>query len=109
VHKTSIWQLLTSQRANLPCTAIQISCKIHQRIPVSSEGERRETPVATTHGLRMAEAAGDIPAVIGGLGRWARNKTIYRTLGVAGQKDFRSGEDFMKDAASRRARDMCVR
>jgi hypothetical protein len=70
-------QLLTSQRVNLPCTAIQISRKIHQRIPVSSEGERRETPVATAHGLRMAEAAGDIP-VVGGLGRCGRNKTIYR-------------------------------
>ena len=56
----------------------------------------------------MAEAAGDIPVVVGGLGRYGRNKSIYRTLGVAGQKDFRSGEDFMKDAASRRARDMCV-
>jgi hypothetical protein len=56
----------------------------------------------------MAEAAGDIPVVVGGLGRYGRSKTIYRTLGLAGQKDFRSGEDFMKDAASRRARDMCA-
>jgi len=51
---------------------------------------------------------GDIPVVVGGLGRYGRSKTIYRTLGLAGQKDFRSGEDFMKDAASRRARDMCA-
>jgi hypothetical protein len=45
----------------------------------------------------MAEAAGDIPVVVGGLGRYGRSKTIYRTLGLAGQKDFRSGEDFMQD------------
>jgi len=55
----------------------------------------------------MAKAASDIP-VVEGLGRCGRNKAIYRTLGVAEQKDFRSDEDFMKDAASRRARDMCV-
>ena len=49
----------------------------------------------------MAEAAGDVPVVVGGLGRCDRYKSTYRTLGVAGQKDFRSGKDFMKDAASR--------
>ena len=46
--------------------------------------------VVTTHGLRMAEAAGDIPIIVGGLGRCERHKMIYQTIGVAGQKDFRS-------------------
>ena len=100
--------IINQSKGKLPCAAIQISRKTHQRIPVFSEGERRETPVATTYGLRMAEAAGDIPVVVGGLGRCGRNKTIHRTLGVAEQNGFRSGEDFMKDTASRRARDMCV-
>ncbi len=49
----------------------------------------------------MAEAAGNVPVVVGGLGRCDRYKSTYRTLGVAGHKDFRSGKDFMKDAASR--------
>jgi hypothetical protein len=50
----------------------------------------------------MAEAAGEIPIVVGGLGRYHRCKRIYRTLGLAGQTDFRSGKDLMKDAVSRR-------
>lgn len=53
----------------------------------------------------MAEAADDIPVVVGGLGRNNRCESIYRTLGVAGQKNFRSGKDFMKDVASRSTRD----
>lgn len=64
--------------------------------------------VVTTHGLRMAEAAGDIPIIVGGLGRCERYKTIYRTKGLAGQKDFRSGGDFLKDRASQSARDSGV-
>lgn len=41
-----------------------------------------------------------------GLGRRDRYKPIYQTLGVAGHKNFRSGGDFMKEAASRPTRDM---
>ncbi len=57
----------------------------------------------------MTEAAGDIPVVVKGLDRCDRNKTIHRTLNMIGQNGFRSDDDFMKDATSRRARDMCVR
>lgn len=71
------------------------------RIPVPSDDEPRGTLIVTSNGLRMAEAASNVPVVVGGLGRCERYKSTYRTLGVAAQKDFRSGKDFMKDAASR--------
>lgn len=80
LHQTLSWQELTSQRGNPSDAAIQI--------PVSSDSERRETSIVTSNGLRMAEAAGDVPVVVGGLGRCDRYKSIYQTLGVAGQKDF---------------------
>jgi hypothetical protein len=54
----------------------------------------------------MAETAGDISGNVGGLGRCDRYKTLYRTLDVAGQKNFRSGRDIMKEAASRCTREM---
>ncbi len=57
----------------------------------------------------MAEAASDILVVVEALGRCGRNKTIHRTLDVTEQNGFRSGENFMKDATLRRARDMCVK
>ncbi len=98
---------MTSKRANLPCEAIQIPCKIDRGL-VSSNRERRESLIATTYGLRMAEAAGGIPVIVGGLGRCSRYKMIYRTLGVAGQKDHRSGKEFMEDASLQHARDMAV-
>ncbi len=98
---------MISRRANLPCEAIQIPCKI-ARDPASSNRERRESPVATTYGLRMAEAAGDIPVIVGGLGRCSRYRMIYRTLGVAGQKDHHSGKEFMEDASLQHPRDMAV-
>jgi len=107
VHWAPSQQLLTSKRANLPCEAVQIPFKIDQR-PVSSNRDRRESPIATTYGLRMSEAAGDIPVIVGGLGRTCRYKTIYRTLGVAGQKDHRSGKVFMEDASLQHPRDMAV-
>jgi hypothetical protein len=47
----------------------------------------------------MTEAVGDISVIVEDLGRCDRYKTIYRTLGVAGHKSFRSGGDFMKEAA----------
>lgn len=47
----------------------------------------------------MAEAASDIPVIVGGLGRYSRYNMIYPTLGVAGQKDHRSGKEFMEDAS----------
>ncbi len=56
----------------------------------------------------MAEAADDIPVIVGELGRCSRYKMIYPTLGVAGQKDHRSGKEFMKDASLQHARDMAV-
>ena len=65
--------------------AVPIPCKI-DRISTSSDGRRKDTPIATSHGRRMAEAVGDIPVIVGGLGRCDRYKTIYRTLGVAGHK-----------------------
>ena len=91
----------------LPCAAVGIPCKI-DKYPVSNNGEHRGTSVVTTQGLRMAEAAGDIPIIIGGLGRCERHKTIYRTIGVAGQKDFRSGGIFLKDRAPQPAGDSVV-
>jgi len=99
--------LLTSRRANLQCEAIQIPCKI-DRGPASNNRERRESPVATTYGLRMAEAAGGIPVIVGGVGRCSRYRKIYRTLGVAGQKDHRSGKVFMEDASLQQPKDMAV-
>jgi len=57
----------------------------------------------------MTKAASDILVTVEELGRYDRNKTIYRTLNVTEQKNFRSVDDFMKDATSRRARDMCAR
>lgn len=95
-------RLLTSQRANLPYAAIPIPRKIDR----SSDGKRRDTPIATSHGRRMAEAAGDIPVIVMGLGQRVRYQTIYQTLGVAGHKNFRSGGDLMKEAASRPTRNM---
>ena len=103
-HQTYRWRRMTRQRASLPCAAVEIFRKI-DRHPVSNDDKPSGVSVVTTHGLRMAEAAGDIPIVIGGLGRCERHKTIYRTLGIAGQKDFRSGGDFLKDRASWPARD----
>jgi hypothetical protein len=91
-------------RKTLPCAAIQIPRNGGRR-PVCSDGEPGGLSVITSSGLRIAEAASNIPVVIGGLGRNNRCESIYRTLGVAGQKDFRSGKDFMKDAASRSGRD----
>ena len=82
-------------------------CKI-DRYPVSNDGESRGMSVVTTHGLRMAEAAGDIPIIVGGLGRCKRHKTIYRTIGVAGQKDFRSGGEFLKESIVARRRQWCA-
>lgn len=64
--------------------------------------------VVTTHGLRMAEAAGDIAVIVGGFGRCERHKTIYRTIGVAGQKDFRSWGDILKNRASQHGGDSGV-
>ena len=49
----------------------------------------------------MAEAVRDIPVIVGGLGRCDRYKTIYRMLGVAGHKNFRSGGDLMKEVVSK--------
>lgn len=106
-HQTSRWRRITSQRSPLPCAAVDIPCKI-DRYPVSNDGEHRGMFVVTTHGLRMAEAAGDISIIVGGLGRCERHKMIYRTIGVAGQKNFRSGGDFLKDRASKPARDSDV-
>jgi hypothetical protein len=54
----------------------------------------------------MAEAAGNVPVVVGGSGRCDRYESIYRNSGVAGQEDFYSGRDFMKDAALRPVRHM---
>ena len=88
---------MTSKRANLPCEAIQIPFKI-DRGPVFSSRERSENPIVTTYGLRMAEAAGDISVIVSELDLFCRYTIIYRTLGVTGQKDHRSGEEFMKDA-----------
>lgn len=90
-------------RENLPDPGVQIPRNVDRR-PVSSDAEPRGLPIVTSNGLRMAEAAGDVPVVVGGLGRCDRYESIYRTLRVAGQKDFRSGKDFMKDAASRTTR-----
>ena len=56
----------------------------------------------------MSEAAGDIPVIVGGLGRTCRYKTMYQTLGEAGQKDHRSGKVFMEDASLQHPRDMAV-
>jgi len=98
---------LISKRANLPCEAIQIPCKIDRGL-VSSNRERRESLIATTHGLRMAEAAGGISVIVGGLSRCSRYKMIYRTLGVTEQKNHRSGKKFMEDASLQHARDMAV-
>lgn len=56
----------------------------------------------------MTEAADDISVVVGGLGRSCRYKSIYRTLGVTGQKDHRSGKKFMEDASLQHTRDMTV-
>ncbi len=106
-HQISRWRRMTSHRAPLPCAAIEIPCKI-DRYPVSNDGHPRGMSVVTTHGLRMAEAAGDVPIIVGGLGRCERHKTIYRTIGVAGQKDFRSGGEFLKDRASQPGRDSGV-
>lgn len=98
---------MTRQRASLPCAAVEIFGKI-DRHHVSNDDKPSGVSIVTTHGLRMAEAVGDIPIVIGGLGRCERHKTIYQTLGVAGQKDFRSGGDLLKDRASWPARDSGV-
>lgn len=57
----------------------------------------------------MIEAASDILVVVEELNRCDCNKTIHRTLNVTEQNNFRSDENFMKDATSRRARDMCVK
>ena len=86
---------------------IQIPYKIDQG-PVSSNRDRREIPVATTYGLRMSEAAGDISVIVGELGRTCRFKTMYQTLDVAGQKDHHSGKVFMEDASFQHPRDMAV-
>ena len=43
----------------------------------------------------------DISVIVEGLGRCDRYKTIYRMLGVAGHKNFRSGEDLMKEVLSK--------
>lgn len=80
--------------------AIPIPSKI-DRISTSSDGRRKDTPIATSHGRRMAEAVGDIPIIIGGLGRCDRYKTIYQTLGVAGHKKFCYDGGFINEAASR--------
>lgn len=98
---------MTKQRASLPCVAVEIFRKIH-RNPVFNDDKFSRASVVTTHGLRIAEAASDISIVIEGLGRCERHKTIYRILGVAGQKDFRSSGDFLKDSASWPARDSDV-
>ncbi len=98
---------MISKRANLPCEAIQIPCKIDRGL-VSSNRERRESLIVTTHDLRMAEAAGGIPVIVSGLSRCSRYKMIYRTLDVTEQKNHRSGKKFMKDASLQHARDMTV-
>ena len=64
--------------------------------------------VVTIHGLRMAEAAGDILIIVGDLGRCERHKMIYRTISVAGQNDFRSEGNFLKNRASKFAKDSDV-
>ena len=96
-HQIYRWRRMTKNRASLPCSAVEIFRKI-DRHPVSNDDQPSRVSAVTAHGLRMAEAAGDIPIVIGGLGRYERHKTIYRTLGVAGQKDFRPGGDFLRDS-----------
>ncbi len=98
---------MTSKRAKFPCEAIQIPCKI-DRGAVSDNRERRESPIATTYGLRVAEAAGDIPVIVGGPDRCSRYKMIYRTLGVAGQEDLHSGKEIVEDASLQYARDRGV-
>jgi len=98
---------LTSKRANLSCEAIQIPFKIDQG-PVSSNRDRRESPIATIYDLWMSKAASDILVIVGGLGRTCRYKTMYQTLGVAGQKDHRSDKVFMEDASLQHPRDMAV-
>ena len=104
LRQKSRWRRITSQRAHLPCAAVEIPRKIN-RDPVSHNGKSRGMSVVTAHGLRIAEAAGDIPIIVGGLGRCERYKSIYRTIGGAGQKDFRSGGGFLEDRASQPARD----
>lgn len=106
-HQISRWRRITSQRAPLRCAAVEIPCKI-DRYPVSNNGEPRWMSVVTNHGLRMAEAAGDISIIVGGLGRFERHKTIYRMIGVAGQKDFRSGGELMENSIAARRRQWCT-
>ena len=79
--------------------AIPIPCKI-DRISTFSDGRRKDTPIATSHGRRMAEAVGDIPVIVESLGRCDRYKTIYRTLDVAGHKNF-CYDGFMEEATLR--------
>ena len=98
---------MTSKRANLPCEAIQIPYNI-DRGPVFSNRNRRGSPVATTYGLRMAEAAGDISVIVSELGRSCHYKSIYSTLNVAGQKNHRSGKELMEDASLQHPREMAV-
>lgn len=43
-HKTSRWRRITSQRAHLPCAAVDIPCKIG-RYPVSNDGEHTERTI----------------------------------------------------------------
>ena len=106
-HQTYKWRRMTRQRTSLPCAAVEIFRKI-DRHPVSNDDKLSGVSVVITHGLRIAEAVGDISIVIEGLGRCERHKTIYQTFGAAGQKDFRFGGDFLKNRASWPARDSGV-
>jgi hypothetical protein len=54
----------------------------------------------------MTKIAKDISVNVEGLERCDRYKTIYRTLDVAEQKNFRSDENMMKKAVSRCTREM---
>lgn len=74
-HQRSRWRRITRERATLPCAAVEIPHKIDRHL-VSNDEKPRGMSVVTPHGLRVAEAAGDIPIVIGGLGRCERHKRL---------------------------------
>lgn len=89
-HQKSSLRRMTSQRTPLPRAAVDIPCKL-ERCPISHYNEPRGISVVKTHDLRMVEAAGNIPIIVGGLGRCERHRTTYRTMSVAGRKKFPSG------------------
>jgi len=47
----------------------------------------------------MSKVASDILVIVGKLGKTCRYKTMYQTLDVVEQKNYRSSKMFMKDAS----------